>query len=180
MNHIFIQYYPSNYGELVLGSYENQLCLCDWRYRKQREIIDNRIKKFFNADFIEFETEVIRKTIAQLEEYFEGNRQIFEIPLILAGSDFQISVWQILQQIPYGKKSTYLQLSKMLGNEKAIRAVANANGANAISIIIPCHRVIGSNGELVGYAGGLNTKKKLLELERSNTSTEIQLKLDLQ
>lgn len=179
MNIIYIKYYKSTLGELIIGSYENKLCICDWRYRKQRNLIDKRIKNFFKADFIEFETDVIKKTILQLTEYFALNRQVFEIPLIMAGSDFQKSVWDALLQIPFGKTSTYLLLSKGLGNEKAIRAVANANGANAISIIVPCHRIIGTNNELVGYAGGINVKKKLLDLEKSFTSKSIQLSLDL-
>jgi methylated-DNA-[protein]-cysteine S-methyltransferase len=81
-------------------------------------------------------------------------------------------------KIPYGKTCTYLKLSRLLGNEKAIRAVANANGANAISIIVPCHRIVGSDQSLVGYAGGISTKKKLLDLENRNTTKEIQLSLD--
>jgi methylated-DNA-[protein]-cysteine S-methyltransferase len=128
---------------------------------------------------VEKETNVIKETIKQLEEYFVGKRQIFELPLFLIGSDFQKSVWKELQKVAYGKTSTYMELSKNIGNTKAIRAVAAANGANAISIIVPCHRIIGSNGSLVGYAGGLQAKKKLLEMERKNTSGEIQLTLDI-
>ncbi len=178
-NLVYFTYYKTPYGELILGSFENELCLCDWRYRKQRHLIDSRILQGLQAQFIEFETQVIQVTIQQLNEYFAGNRQVFEIPLLFVGTNFQKSVWQSLMEIPYGQTRTYLSLSKELGNEKAIRAVANANGANAISIIVPCHRIIGSNGSLVGYAGGLNAKKKLLELERSKTSKEIQLSLDI-
>ncbi|HIP27800.1 MAG TPA: methylated-DNA--[protein]-cysteine S-methyltransferase, partial [Sulfurovum sp.] len=86
-------------------------------------------------------------------------------PLLMVGTDFQRSVWDGLIKIPYGTTASYLELSKNIDNEKAVRAVASANGANAISILIPCHRIIGSNGDLVGYAGGLSAKKKLLELE---------------
>jgi len=177
-NLVYISNYESPYGELILGSFENELCLCDWKYRKQRDLIDSRILTGLKAQFITFETNIIQLTMQQLDEYFAGKRQIFEIPLFFVGSKFQKSVWQTLMEIPYGETHTYLTLSKELGNEKAIRAVANANGANAISIIVPCHRIIGSNGSLVGYAGGLNTKKKLLELERSKTSKEIQLSFD--
>jgi len=178
-NLVYFTYFKTPFGELVLGSFENELCLCDWRYRKQRHLIDSRILQGLQAQFIEFETQIIQVTIQQLDEYFAGNRQVFEIPLLFVGTNFQKSVWQSLMEIPYGQTSTYLSLSKELGNEKAIRAVANANGANAISIIVPCHRIIGSNGSLVGYAGGLNAKKKLLELERSKTSKDIQLSLDI-
>lgn len=90
------------------------------------------------------------------------------MPIRTIGNDFQKRVWKALQQIPFGETRSYLQLSESLGNPKAIRAVASANGANALSILIPCHRIIGSNGELTGYAGGLNAKKKLLELENPN------------
>ncbi len=94
-------------------------------------------------------------------------RQEFDIPFITVGSDFQKSVWDALLKVPYGTTSTYLQLAKDINNKKAVRAVANANGANSMSIIIPCHRIIGSNGELTGYGGGLPLKKRLLELEQN-------------
>ncbi len=110
---------------------------------------------------------MIENTIAQLEEYFQGKRKMFDIPLLTIGTGFQKSVWEGLLQIPYSKTASYLQLAKNIGNEKAVRAVASANGANTIGIIIPCHRIIGSNGNLVGYAGGLPAKKKLLDIERN-------------
>jgi len=175
---VYYQYYKTTYGELIVGSFDNQLCLCDWRYRKQRNQIDARILKGFKAQFIQLETKIIHETIKQLDEYFTGKRIVFDLPLLFVGSDFQKSVWNSLMKIPYGKTVSYLTLSRELGNEKAIRAVANANGANAISIIVPCHRIVGSNGALVGYAGGLNTKKKLIALEKSNTLNEIQLSFD--
>lgn len=103
--------------------------------------------------------------VHQLNEYFEGNRTQFDLQLNPEGTDFQKKVWNLLQTIPYGKTMSYLQLSQQLGDVKAIRAVANANGRNPIWIIIPCHRVIGSNGSLTGYAGGLQRKQWLLEHE---------------
>ncbi len=163
---INIQYYKSPFGELTLGAYQEELCLCDWRYRKMRSTIDNRIQNGLKADFMESHSDIIQKTIAQLQEYFAGERQQFDLPLRMVGTDFQQQVWQELQKIPYGKTLSYLQLSKKLNNEKAIRAVASANGANALSIIIPCHRIIGQDGKLIGYAGGLAAKKRLLSLER--------------
>lgn len=165
MENIDIQYYKTKYGELIIGSYNDKLCLCDWRYRKMRKSIDNRIKKSLNAEYILRESSTISKTIKQLEEYFNYKRKDFDIPLLPVGTDFQKKIWEILLDIPFGKTTTYLKQAEKLGNNKAVRAVANANGANAISIIIPCHRIIGSNGKLIGYAGGLNTKQKLLELE---------------
>lgn len=165
MNSLFIQFYKTDFGNLIIGDFQNQLCLLDWQYRAKREQIDARLANVLNATFIEKETLLHQQVITQLEEYFNQQRTDFDIPLLFAGSDFQKKVWHQLLKIPYGETISYLSLSKQLGDEKAIRAVASANGANAISIIVPCHRVIGSNGELTGYAGGINAKKKLLSLE---------------
>ncbi|MCK4981194.1 MAG: methylated-DNA--[protein]-cysteine S-methyltransferase, partial [Candidatus Delongbacteria bacterium] len=160
MNTIHIKYNKTPVGELILGSFDGKLCLADWRYRKMRSTIDKRIKAGLNADYIEDSSDVIERAISQFEEYFRNERKEFDIPLLLVGTDFQKSVWDALMQVPYGETDTYLGLSKKIGNIKAIRAVAGANGANAISIIVPCHRIIGSDGDLVGYAGGLHAKKK--------------------
>ncbi len=167
MNQINIQYFKTKYGEFILGSYDEKLCMVDFRYRKMRKTIDNRIKKGLNAEFIEQDDEVLQKTRVQLDEYFNMQRKEFDIPILMVGTDFQKSIWEALIKVPYGTTSTYLQLAKEIGNEKAVRAVANANGANSIGIIIPCHRIIGTNGELTGYAGGLPLKKRLLELEQN-------------
>jgi len=165
MNKINVQTHKSPVGDLLLGSCEGKLCLLDFKYRRMRTTIDKRLRKGLNSEYVEESSEVIEQTIEQLEEYFAGERKVFDIPLHTIGTDFQKSVWQGLMQIPYGTTASYLELSKRIGNEKAVRAVASANGANAIGILIPCHRIIGSNGDLVGYAGGLPAKKKLLELE---------------
>lgn len=109
--------------------------------------------------------EVLEDAVYQLQEYFEGKREVFDLELKPEGTDFQKRVWQALKDIPYGKTVSYLNLSKTLGDPKAIRAVAAANGKNPIWIVIPCHRVIGSDGSLTGYAGGLHRKKWLLEHE---------------
>lgn len=101
----------------------------------------------------------------QLQEYFEGNRKEFHLNLNPAGTTFQKKVWTELQKVPYGKTKSYLELSRNLGDEKAIRAVANANGKNPLWIVVPCHRIIGSDGSLTGYAGGLHRKQWLLEHE---------------
>ena len=105
--------------------------------------------------------------VVQLREYFAGSRQNFELPLNPDGTSFQKKVWKALQQIPFGKTKSYMELSKILGDPKAIRAVAAANGKNPIWIMIPCHRVIGSDGSLTGYAGGLHRKKWLLKPRES-------------
>ena len=109
--------------------------------------------------------EVLEDCAHQLREYFEGKRTQFDLQINLEGTEFQKIVWHQLQTIPYGKTISYLQLSQQLGDVKAIRAVANANGKNPLWIVIPCHRVIGSDGSLTGYAGGLHRKQWLLEHE---------------
>ena len=168
---IFLHHYSSPVGELILGDYNNQLCLCDWQYRKMRKEVDKRLLKGLQAEFEEKLTPLLIETQKQLQAYFDKKRTTFDLPLLLVGTDFQQTVWKTLQQIDYGKTQTYLGLSNQLNNPKAIRAVASANGANAISIIIPCHRIIGSNQELVGYAGGLSAKRKLLALEQGSQLT---------
>ena len=109
---------------------------------------------------------VLKKTQTQLNEYFAGKRITFDIPLESYGTVFQKKVWKTLRKIPYGKKWSYLDIAQKIGSEKACRAVGGAIGKNPISIIVPCHRVIGKNGTLTGFAGGLKAKKFLLELER--------------
>lgn len=132
-----------------------------------RSSIDGRLKNILDASMVEGESNVINRTEKQLAEYFNYKRKTFDIPLHMAGTDFQKKVWNELIKVPYGKTASYLQIAEWVGNKKAVRSVATANGANAISIIIPCHRIIGSDGSLVGYAGGLRTKEKLLELEQN-------------
>lgn len=172
---IYLQYFQSPYGELVLGESGGELCLCDWKYRKMRDQVDARIQNGLQAEFKLEETDLLNETKSQLNEYFAKERTVFDLPILLVGSDFQKSVWEKLGTIPYGKTTSYLELSRLLGDEKAIRAVATANGANAISIIVPCHRVIGSDGSLTGYAGGLNAKQKLLQLEGMNFGEQLEL-----
>ena len=128
------------------------------------------MQTLLNAGYTEMTSEIIEETRRQLDEYFRHERQAFDIPLLTAGTKFQKSVWNSLMEIPYGQTITYGELATRLGKPAAVRAVANANGANAISIIIPCHRVIGSNNTLTGYGGGLRAKKFLLELEQTQTN----------
>lgn len=110
--------------------------------------------------------DILVRSLTQLEEFFRKERKDFDVPIAPTGTAFQQKVWRELLHIPYGKTITYKELASRIGQEKAVRAVGNANGKNPISIIIPCHRVIGSDGELVGYGGGLDRKKWLLEFER--------------
>lgn len=113
----------------------------------------------------ESETETIHQCKQQLQEYFEGKRKTFDLPLAQEGTPFQQKVWQQLTTIPFGQTITYMQLAKALGDPKSIRAAGTANGKNKLWIIVPCHRVVGTDGRLVGYAGGLHRKKWLLDHE---------------
>jgi len=114
------------------------------------------------------ETPLIQKAAAQIKEYFEGKRKQFKLPLALHGTEFQLAVWHALQDIPYGETRSYKEIAASIGRPKAVRAVGMANNRNPISIIVPCHRVIGHDGKLVGYGGGLPLKQYLLELEEKN------------
>lgn len=123
---------------------------------------------FSERDCTVEETDLIKETKRQLDEYFAGKRKEFDIPTRLEGTEFQKRVWEELRKIPYGKTVTYKDIAEAVGCPKGFRAVGLANNRNPISIIYPCHRVIGSNGSLTGYGGGLDVKEKLLELERGN------------
>lgn len=110
-------------------------------------------------------TAVLKKAARELEEYFAGKRRSFTFKMSPAGTDFQRKVWKALEQIPYGETRSYGEIARMIGKPKAARAVGMANNRNPLSIVVPCHRVIGRNGDLVGYGGGLSLKTKLLKLE---------------
>jgi methylated-DNA-[protein]-cysteine S-methyltransferase len=134
---------------------------------KRVEIFEEDWAKFLEENpYIEEDMTLCGEAIHQLDEYFRGKRRVFDLPLSIDGTDFRKKVWQALQTIPYGEVRSYAEVAEMIGNPKAVRAVGQANRANQLPIIIPCHRVIGKSGELVGYAGS-NTpiKKKLLEAE---------------
>jgi len=168
INEVNIQHHQTEIGELVLGSFGGRLCLLGFGDRDSGRAVDGRIKKGLDAEFVDQSDEVLEQTMKQVGEYLNGNRQEFDIPLLMIGTDFQRRVWKALMRVPYGATSTYGQIAEDIGTPRAVRAVGNANRANPISIIVPCHRVIGSDGGLVGYGGGLSVKRRLLELERSN------------
>lgn len=115
-------------------------------------------------------TELLSIATIQLDEYFQGKRTTFSLPFKLTGTPFQLAVWKELQNIPYGQTTSYKEIAQKINKPKAYRAVGMANNKNPLPIIIPCHRVIGSNGKLIGYAGGLKLKNYLLELEKSHTN----------
>ncbi len=166
-NRIITRIYESPCGTLMLGSFSDKLCLCDWQVEKHRDHVDNRLRRLLDAEFLDGTSAVIDTAIAQLDEYFAGTRQEFNVPILLAGTDFQKKVWNALLTIPFGNTVSYREISSRIGMPKAVRAVANANGANSISIFVPCHRVIGSDNTLTGYGGGLAAKEFLLKLERA-------------
>ncbi len=161
-----IQYYSSPCGEIVLASAGDRLCLCDWNGMPCAERNKRRIQRLLNADFREEPSAVLLRMRKQLDEYFNGTRKSFDIPLLPVGTEFQKRVWQALLEIPFGQTRTYKDIALRVDNLKGVRAVAQAIGANGISILIPCHRVVGSNHSLTGFAGGLNAKRILLDTER--------------
>lgn len=157
--------YESPCGTLLLGSFGDKLCLCDWQIEKRRGHVDGRLKRILNAEFEEGTSEVIEQAVRQLDEFFAGKRRVFDLPLLFVGTDFQKKVWSELLNIPFGETISYKEMARRIGLPTAVRAVANANGANPVSIFAPCHRVIGSDNSLTGYGGGLAAKEKLLKLE---------------
>lgn len=154
MSDTFTTYYHSPVGLLKISGTDNYICEVSFHDTSQKA---EGNKKHLPPMLI--------NCVEQLIQYFNRQRRVFELPLHQSGTAFQQDVWSILTQIPFGKTISYLELARKTGDTKATRAVANANGKNNIAIIIPCHRVIGSTGELTGYAGGLWRKKWLLELE---------------
>ena len=165
MKQIQIQYHKTPCTEFILGSFEGKICLLDYRYREKRASVDRRIQQGLDAVYTEQDNPLLQKTRKALDEYFSGKRKIFDFPLLTVGTPFQTRVWEALQKIPCGSTATYAQLAKEIGRPEAVRAVANAVGANALAIVIPCHRIIGSDGTLTGYAGGLAMKQRLLDIE---------------
>ncbi len=155
-------------GPIFAGATDNGICLLEFTDRRMIETQINRLRKFVKAEFVQGEHSYIGKLEIQLDEYFKGNRQEFDISIELTGSDFQIKAWEALMKIPYGETRSYQDQAIKVGDKNAVRAVARANGDNKISIIIPCHRVIGKDGKLAGYGGGLWRKKYLIDLEQKN------------
>ena len=165
MQQVNIQYYYSPCGEIILASVDDELCLCDWNEMPCAERNKLRLLRYMKAEFKIETSPILELAKKQLNEYFTGNRKIFDIPLHLVGTDFQKKVWNALLDIPYGETRSYKEIAQSIGSPNSVRAVAGAIGANGISIFIPCHRVIGSNHSLTGFAGGLVAKRILLEIE---------------
>ncbi len=152
----YIKYMNTKIGSIAIIEEDNKII----EIQIKKEIEDSNIQ--------EKDTPLLKEVEKQLEEYFEGKRKTFDVPLNPKGTKFMKEVWTALQDIPYGEVKTYQQIAKKVGNPKAARAVGMANHKNPIPIIIPCHRVIGSNGKLVGYALGMDKKRFLLEWEKEH------------
>lgn len=150
---MFYFFYQSPFGEIALTANNDGLTALAFQETPAAITIPDNFKK--NEDFF-------KPYITQLNEYFDGTRKAFNLPLAASGTNFQKAIWQALCDIPCGQTKSYGWLAKHINNPKAVRAVGAANGANPIALIVPCHRVIGSNGKLTGYAGGLALKAKLL------------------
>lgn len=165
-NIIRVGSYDSPCGTLVLGAFGNSLCMCDWLQNlPHHERVCGRLARLLGAEFEQGSSAVMEQAVMQLDEFFSGERHEFDVPLLPAGTPFQKRVWSELLGIPYGHTVSYREIAGRLDVPESVRAVANAIGANATSIFVPCHRVVGSDGTLTGYAGGLPAKRRLLELE---------------
>lgn len=162
---IYTTTFESPLGRITLGSTNKGLCLLEFDDEKRITNHFNQFNKYWDVEIIEEEISIITTTKNQLTSYFLNQLITFDVPLDLVGTEFQLKVWKELLKIPFGSTRSYKEQAIAIGNLKAIRAVATANGENRISIIIPCHRVIGSDVSLTGYGGGIWRKQKLLELE---------------
>ncbi len=166
---IYFTEIDSPLGLIQLGATNKGLCLLEFGNQKRIENHFNQFNKYWNVELVNQKSDIISKTEKELLAYFKGDLKQFNIPVEMIGTDFQLKVWNELLNIPFGTIRTYKQQAIAVGDLKAIRAVATANGQNRISIIIPCHRVIGSDGSLTGYGGELWRKQKLIELESNQT-----------
>ncbi|WP_462247513.1 bifunctional transcriptional activator/DNA repair enzyme AdaA [Ekhidna sp.] len=159
---------PTPLGPMMIGVTDEGLCLLEFTDRKMIETQIEVLKKRTKSEMVTGKHPMIDKVSVQLNEYFEGKRKNFDIPLVVPGTEFQQKVWDALVKIPFGVTRSYKQQADVVGDVKAVRAVARANGENRISIIIPCHRIIGSDGSIVGYGGGVHRKQWLLKHEFEN------------
>jgi AraC family transcriptional regulator of adaptative response/methylated-DNA-[protein]-cysteine methyltransferase len=159
-------------GPMLAGATQEGICLLEFTDRRMLETQITRLKKYLGAEVVPGSSPIFNMLDEQLKAYFDGKRKDFDLPLVLPGTDFQRRVWQVLQEIPFGKTRSYREQAEAIGNPAAVRAVAKANGDNRISIVVPCHRVIGSDGKLTGYGGGLWRKEWLLAHEQGIVSPQ--------
>ncbi|MDR1119976.1 MAG: methylated-DNA--[protein]-cysteine S-methyltransferase [Dysgonamonadaceae bacterium] len=161
-------YIETNLGMMIAAASDKGICMFEFADYKLLELELRQLADSFKAPLVQGGNPHFDTLRNQMEQYFAGQRRDFDIPLDLVGTTFQKQVWLSLRKIPYGSTTTYSKQAELLGKASAVRAVANANGKNKISIILPCHRVIGADGTLTGYGGGIWRKKKLLEFEKKN------------
>jgi AraC family transcriptional regulator, regulatory protein of adaptative response / methylated-DNA-[protein]-cysteine methyltransferase len=157
-------------GPMVACATNDALCILEFADRPMLATQIKRVRQHLGCAYVPSGNGIIDVAGAELNAYFAGQLTAFTVPLLSPGSPFQQSVWKVLGEIPYGETRSYAQIARNIGRAEAVRAVANANGGNRIAIMIPCHRVIGSNGDLTGYGGGLWRKKRLLEIERGRST----------
>jgi AraC family transcriptional regulator, regulatory protein of adaptative response / methylated-DNA-[protein]-cysteine methyltransferase len=164
-------------GTMIAGAVEDGICLLEFSDRRMLNTEYKDLSRYFKTGIEEGESRHFESLRKQLSEYFEGSLKEFSIPLSTPGTPFQKAVWKELMNIPFGKTRSYMEQSIALGKPESIRAVANANGMNRVSIIIPCHRVIGSDGSLTGYGGGLKRKRWLLDHEMKFSGKAVEMSL---
>jgi AraC family transcriptional regulator of adaptative response/methylated-DNA-[protein]-cysteine methyltransferase len=152
-------------GPMLVGATDDALCLLEFTDRRALENQVRRVASRLGAAYVPGPNDLVARAADQVAEYFERSRRTFDVPIAPAGTAFQNEVWEALRAIPYGETRSYGQLAEAIGRPNAVRAVGAANGDNALAIVIPCHRVVGADGKLVGYGGGLWRKRRLLELE---------------
>lgn len=163
---LLISHHDTVAGQLIIGTTDDRLVLCDWATRANSSRFVSRLAHRLDMEISQGRTPVTAMAISQIDEYFRGERTVFDLPLLLSGTGFQLDVWNALSQIPYGTTVTYADIAAASAHKTAVRAVANAIGANRLSLIIPCHRVT-ATGSIGGYAGGIRAKRTLIGLERS-------------
>ncbi len=165
---ILINRFETPLGPMFVCAVEEGICLLEFTERRMLETEFGDLQKRLNARIMVGENRHIEQAKREIGEYFQGRRHSFDVPLVTPGTDFQNLVWNMLKQIPYGELRSYGEQAEAINKPSAVRAVAGANGHNRIAIIIPCHRVIGKDGKLTGYAGGLERKRWLIEHEKKN------------
>jgi O-6-methylguanine DNA methyltransferase len=165
MSEVVYRYLDSPLGSLIIGTTPKGLCFLEFADRHSLTDIHSRYSKWYKMGCVEGSHAILNTLEKELKSYFEGTLQTFSIPLDLRGTPFEIEVWNELLNIVYGETRSYIDIARAIGNPSASRAVGRANGNNPVAIVVPCHRVIASNGKLHGYGGGLWRKEKLLALE---------------
>jgi AraC family transcriptional regulator of adaptative response/methylated-DNA-[protein]-cysteine methyltransferase len=174
---IFVSHFESPIGELVAGATDQGICLLEFSEMRRAKREMRELEKLLGTKIAEGENDHLTAIRIQLDGYFNGTLKQFTVPVLMPGTDFQREVWTELLNIPFGTTRSYQEQANAIGRPDSVRAVANANGTNRISIVIPCHRIIGSDGRLVGYGGGLGRKKWLLDHERRYSGKETELTL---